>query len=234
MVTTLRSRPGRRPAIALARRRSQRGASVLIVFLVLAMLTGIGMFAARSAALSTSVSGSSKQLMQTRYVTEYAVMNAAAALAGNPQRYVDQMPRYVPVVNDPKCYGMATVPNSTCFPLGFKELEDAAGVPLIVPADVPNKIPGGLGPASVEADFNIDLTDLQPAAPPVPGEAMNAENTVKTTYLSLTLTATGQLRPKSTAASLQQLLASSASVQSWRSHVVVGPLVNPAARPPGP
>ncbi len=217
----------------IRRRRQQRGASVLIVFLVMAMLTGIGMFAARSSTLSTAVAGSSKQLMQTRYVTEYAIMNAAAALSRDPDRYVKQMPQYKHVVNDPKCYGAGLVPNPTCFPMSFKQLQDEAGVPLILDADVPNKIPGGLGPAKLDPDFNIDLTDLAPASPPVAGESLNADSAVQVGYLSLTLTATGQLRPLALAANQQQNLASSASVQTWRAHVVVGPMSNPAARAPG-
>ena len=217
---------------ALRRRRRQRGASVMIVFLVMAMLTGIGMFAARSSTLSTTVAGSSKQLTQTRYMTEYAIMNAAAALSRDPERYVAQMPRYVPNASDPKCFGAAAVPNPTCYPIGYKQLEDEAGVPLIVQADMANKVPGGLGLANVVADFNVDMTDLAPASPPVAGEALNADGPVKVGYLSLTLTATGQIRPPSSAANMQQNLAASASVQTWRAHVVVGPMSNPAARAP--
>ncbi len=223
MVTTVR---------AIRRRRRQRGMSVLIVFLVMTMLVGIGVFAARSSTLSTSMAGSSKQLAQTRYLTEYAIMNAAAALARDPDRYVKEMPKYVAVAGDPKCYGFATVPNATCFPIGFKQLEDDAKTPLVVPADVPNKVPGGLGIGDLDTDFNIDITDLQPASPPVAGEALNADSAVKVSYLSLTLTATGQIRAKVQAANMQQNLSLNASVQSWRAHLVVGPLSNPAARPP--
>jgi hypothetical protein len=215
-------------------RRRQRGASVLIVFLVLTMLTGIGMYAARSATLSTAVAGSAKQLAQTRNISEYAIMNAAAALSRDPARYVNQMPKYNAPVNDVKCFCAASMPNSTCFPLSFQQLEQEAGMPLILPADVLAKIPGGLGPASIEADFNIDITDLAPAAPPIAGEALNASSPVKIGYLSLTLTATGQLRPTSTLATLAKNLASSASVETWRAHVVVGPIANPAPRPFAP
>lgn len=223
MVTTVR---------AIRRRRRQRGMSVLIVFLVMTMLVGIGVFAARSSTLSTSMAGSSKQLAQTRYLSEYAIMNAAAALSRDPDRYVKEMPKYVAVAGDPKCYGFATAPNATCFPMGFKQLEAEANMPLIVPADVPNKVPGGLGLADLDPDFNIDITDLAPASPPVAGESLNADSPVKVGYLSLTLTATGQIRAKVLAANMQQNLATNASVQTWRAHVVVGPLSNPAARPP--
>lgn len=215
---------------ALRERRRQRGASILIVFLVIAMLMGIGMFAARSTTLSTSMAGSSRQLTQTRYITEYATQNATASVARDPQRFVQRMPNYTPISGDPKCYGFALVVNATCFPLSFKDLETEAGVPLIVPADVPNKIPGGLGPASVQPGFNIDITELAPSSRPIPGESLNADSPVKLSYWSLTLTATGQIRPASTLANLQKTIASSASVSTWRAHLTVGPFANPAAR----
>jgi hypothetical protein len=216
------------------RRRSQRGASVLIVLLVIVMLTGIGMFAARSSTLATAVAGSSKQLTTTQYVSEYAIMSATAALARDPQRYVNQMPRYVPAAGDPKCFGYGVIPNATCFPLSFSQLQTEAGVPLILPTDAQNKLPGGLGRAALEPDFNIDITDLSPASPPVPGEALNADSPVKVGYLSLTLTSTAQLRPPTNAQNFGQTIATSASVQTWRAHIVVGPMTNPAARSPLP
>ena len=142
------------------------------------------------------------------------------------------MPTYTPTSGDLKCYGFASVQNSTCYPMSYKQLEDEAGVALIPKADVPNKVPGGLGLTNVDADFNIDITDLAPASPPVSGEALNPDSPVKIGYLSLTLTATGQIRPLSTNANIAQNLAASASVQTWRAHVVVGPMSNPPARPP--
>ncbi len=217
---------------SIRRRRQQRGASVLIVFLVMAMLTGIGMFAARSSTLATAVAGSSKQLLQTRYMSEYATMNATSSLALDPQRYVLRMQSYAPIQNDPKCYGMELVPNATCCPLGLQQLEAEAGVPLVTPADLVNKVPGGLGLANLDADLYIDLTDYAPASPPVAGEALNAESPVKLGYKSITVTAHAQVRPLVGAANQKQNLATSASVQTWRAHVVTGPLPDPPKLPP--
>jgi len=218
----------------LRSRRRQRGASVLVVFLVITMLTGIGIFAARSATLATTVAGSSKQLAQTRYITEYAIMHAAAALARNPQMYIDQMPGYVQVANDRKCMCFDQVPNATCYPLLVPAIEAETGMPLIVPADAANGVPGGLGAASIEVDFSIDLSDFAPAAPPVAGESLNANSPVKVGYRSITLTAAAQLRPVSAPADLLKNLAVSASMQRWRSHVIVGPVHDPPPQPPAP
>ncbi|MEZ4302223.1 MAG: hypothetical protein R3B70_45265 [Polyangiaceae bacterium] len=226
--TTSTSR--RRRMEAWRARRDQRGASVLIVFLVLTMLAGIGMYAARSATLSTATAGSVKKLDQTRYIAEYALVGAVSR---DPQAYVQQMPKYTPVPNDPKCYGFSVVPNATCFALSSDGLDSDAGMPLVLPPDVPSNVPGALGPSALETDFNIDLTDLMPASPPIPGEALNADSPVKVSYFSVTLTATGQLRPTvnpADAAGVAKGLASTATVQAWRAHVVIGPIPNPAPR----
>jgi hypothetical protein len=220
--------------LMLRRRRRQRGASILIVFLVITMLMGIGMFAARSTTLSTSMAGSSRQLTQTRYFTEYGSFEATASLALDPQKFAMQMPNYKPIPGDPKCYGFAQIPNATCFPRGYKDLETELSVPLVVPADVANKIPGGFGRSDIVANFNVEITELAQNLRPIPGESLGSNRTGGLSFWSLTLTATGQIYPTSTPANLQKILASSASVSSWRAHLTVGPFAAPAAPAPTP
>src|ERR1700720_2843853 len=62
-------------------RASERGAAVFVVLLVIVMLTGIGVFATRAAALATQASGFERQMTQTHYLTEYAVLVTAAELS---------------------------------------------------------------------------------------------------------------------------------------------------------
>ena len=82
-VTALRAR--------LRRRGRQRGTAVFIVVLMLTMLLGIGMFAARSAALATASSGNIRQATQTRYAADYAILLATAKLSdGGSQSYLNQ------------------------------------------------------------------------------------------------------------------------------------------------
>lgn len=219
------SRAARRNTSLLARvrsRRQQRGATVLIVFLVITMLTGIGLFAARSATLATSVAGSSKQLAQTHRIAEYAAVNAVAYSGYQGQAIKVQMPRYTPVPNDPICQ-CTDVANQGCVILGANELGPQAGGPMVIPGDVANAVPGGLGPATVDYDFIVALTEGTRGIP-IAGDPMNAQSNSPLSRMSVTLTATGQIRPLSTPANLQQNLLTSGSNQVWRAHVRIGPL----------
>lgn len=207
----------------LRARRRQRGATVLIVFLVITMLTGIGLFAARSATLATSVAGSSKQLAQTTRIAEYAAANAVAFGGYSAAAIEGQMKQYVPVPNDPICTCMDLLPNPTCVILGAKELGPQAGGPMVLVGDLVNNVPGGLGPASVDYDFIVAITEGTRGLP-VAGDPLNAQSNSPLSRVSVTLTATGQTRPLSTPANLEKNLLVSGSNQVWRAHVRIGPL----------
>ena len=196
---------------------------MLIVFLVITMLTGIGLFAARSATLATSVAGSSKQLAQAHRIAEYAAVNAVAYGGYNGQALDVQMRQYKAVPNDPICRCMDLLPNPTCVVLGAKELGVQAGGPMVLVGDALSDLPGGLGPATVDYDFIVALTEGTRGAA-VAGDPLNAHSNSPLSRLSVTITATGQTRPLSTPANLQQNLLTSGSNQVWRAHVRIGPL----------
>ena len=221
MVMKLRPLPALR--IRIRARRRQRGATVLIVFLVITMLTGIGLFAARSATVATSVAGSSKQLAQTTRIAEYAAANAVAFGGYSAPAIEGQMKQYVPVANDPICTCMDQLPNPTCVILGAKELGPQAGGPMVITGDLLNNIPGGLGPASLDYDFVVAITEGTRGLP-VAGDPLNAQSNSPLSRVSVTLTATGQTRPLSTPANLEKNLLVSGSNQVWRAHVRIGPL----------
>lgn len=71
MVTVHRSRS----------RRSERGAAVFIVMMVITLLTAIGVFAARSASLVDAATGYERQAIQAQYLSEYGGRVAAYEFA---------------------------------------------------------------------------------------------------------------------------------------------------------
>ena len=73
-------------------RRSERGASVFIVLLVITLLTAIGIFSARSASLVDQAAGYDRQLVQTQYLTEFAGRAVSAELGdGAGKTYLDKV-----------------------------------------------------------------------------------------------------------------------------------------------
>jgi hypothetical protein len=65
-----------------ARRASQRGAAVFIVVMAIVLLTGIGVFAVRTASMVDVAAGYDRQAMQTYHLSELAGRAIAADLSG--------------------------------------------------------------------------------------------------------------------------------------------------------
>src|SRR5262249_50249780 len=86
---------------------------------------------------------------------------------------------------------------------------------------------GSLGPGDVEPDFIVEMTDLGPTERPIQGMDLTTSGATKLTYMEVTVTAIGQVRPKPTNAdptAVAQRSAISASMEAARAHLIVGPL----------
>jgi hypothetical protein len=157
MVTSMkRARPRRGP---------ERGAALFIVVLVITLLLGIGMFAARTAHLAITASGGARQQMQAHYVAEYALLFAEAKLSnGAAQSYLKAMSNPVDV-----CQGQQ--PNTqgrSCYKMQYQDIQSelaANGGFNVCDAPVNAAIPGSLGPVDgpsglfTVCDFSVELSD---------------------------------------------------------------------------
>jgi hypothetical protein len=220
MKLTLRSMPACRH-LAARSRAGERGAAVFVVVLVIAMLTTIGLFAARSASLSTNVSGHSRQMTQTHYLTEYAMLTALSELSSDARSsYLDKMTQ---ANSRDDCATLVTqnVSNRTCFIFSYNDVQTSLGMPLAAPNGTQY---GSFGPADVQPDFVIEMTDLSLSDRQPPGSDRSSRTGVKLYYMEVTLTAIGQVRPTPAAAGLDQTSAISASMEMSRAHLIVGPL----------
>lgn len=225
-------------ARARARKRS-RGAALFVVLVVIVMLTGLGIFTTRSAMLTTTTSGAARQMTQTHYVTEYALgLTVGELSSARKEAYV----RSAALTPDPLCYTplpnsnvQNPVPNATCYRFGYADLKKqvqasqglAATGDLLEPA-IPNPsnpsggVPGSLGYADLQGSFLVEMTDIAPASPPVAGMDM-ASTSIQ--FYAVTLTAVGQVRPRSSVVNaVDPSTATAAGFDTLRSHVVVGPL----------
>ncbi len=230
-----RSRLGGQAARARGR---ERGAAVFIVVLVITMLTGVGLFAVRSSILSTTVSGYGRQMSQTHFITDYAMLAAAAELSTNRRNaYVQTMKQSLDCVTvlDCKCKGLirtgntsSLVSNHACYIFGEQDLQQAAaaetsGAQLITPTDVSdptNPVAGSLGHGNLNAGFRVEMTDLAPTGAPVAGLDLTSAGAAQVQFMSVTMHATGVIRPPGSATEQS----SAASVETARAHLVVGPL----------
>src|SRR6478735_2934515 len=75
----------------LRRRRQERGVSVFIVVMVMALLTAVGIFTARATSLADLSAGYERQAVQTQYLAQYGMLATVATYGSDPQTYFDMM-----------------------------------------------------------------------------------------------------------------------------------------------
>jgi Tfp pilus assembly protein PilX len=216
--------------VRLRRRRRERGAAVFVVVMVITLLLGIGVLAARSATLGTAASGNERQMTQTHYMTEYAMLLAVAKLSPDPTGQSSPS-SYITHASDPSFgdYGLcmaqknAAVPAAnllrpTCYRLSYDEIETqmAPGEHVVTPY--------GLGSPTIEGYFWIELTDVSGPAAPQAGMLANA-GAQSPQFYDVTATAIAQVRTKNTGGgSLDPSAAGTQSTELSRAFLRVGPI----------
>lgn len=214
--------------LPLRRRKSERGAAIFIVVMVLTMLTAIGVFAVRASSLASAASGYDRQNTQNHYVGEFGVLGVVTELSGLRRNwYFDKV-----ITSGETCKATKLVSSATtvvpCFPVqagdvGKAVLGNFSGRPLFEPAVA--GVPGSLGPASLDGDFIVELTDPGPVGQPVAGTDVGGTATFH--YYQMTLTSVGEVRPAGLSTTCVTTSAGIAGNETGRAYVVIGPIKDP-------
>ena len=214
----------------LRRRRRERGAAVFVVVMVITLLLGIGVLAARSATIGTAASGNERQMTQTHYMSEYAMLLAVAKLSPDPTGQSSPS-SYITHASDPGFgdYGLCmaqknavvpavNLPRPTCYRLSYTEIDAQ-----MAPADhVVN--PYGLGSPTIEGFFWVELTDVSGPAAPQAGMLANA-GAQNPQFYDVTATAIAQVRTKNTGGgALDPSASGTQSSELSRAFLRVGPI----------
>lgn len=220
------------PAPRRRSRRHRRGITVYVVLLVIAMLSAVGIFASRSASLATAQSGYFRQMVQTHYVTELAVLSTIAAIESDTPGMIAEMEAHSDAVTGPDGFGAAWrqcrthTQNQRCYKFGRAGVETRLGTSLLEnrpTSTAPLDEPGSLGRARVDASFIVEATDLAAVAAPISGERAVD---MPVAFYNLTLSATGQVGPPTatTPDPDDPFRSAAVSLETARVHVTVGPL----------
>ena len=217
----------------LHRRSRERGAAVFIVVMVIALLTGIGIFAARSASLVDSAAGYERQMLQTEYVTQYGTLAAVTELgSGSAKAYVDQMSK-----GEDDCRAVAKLPpaadgtKAPCYKLFMSELRarvdqnTTGSVSTLFEAATKKDgetAPGSLGSTPLDGNFVVEMTDPGPVEKPIAGESAGGAPRFLN-YLKVTLSGYGQVRSATVDNACDEGSATTAAVQAVRAHALIGP-----------
>ena len=224
-----------------AARRSQRGAAVFIVVMAIVLLTGIGVFAVRTASLVDVAAGYDRQAMQTHRLSELAGRTLASDVAGSGDVLGPGMDRSLAV---DRCIAnfnpttSVTQQNVGCVKKEQFALEQhiAKSYPdqtsLLMPATADED--GSLGPQLGAADtlstplerrVEIEITDLNEV------EQIGGSSSG---YYEFTVTAHAQIRANAVANQpwcAGQAESMGASVQMLRAHIRVPKPPKPANQP---
>jgi len=211
-------------------RAQQRGAAIFIVVMVLTLLTAIGVFAIRAATLGTATAGYDRQNTQNHYVGEYGMLTVVSELSTTRRSaYVTQMG----IAHD-KCWATKDLTDPSpgifvpCYRLYAHEIQNLlpTGRQLFDPSNADGGTlvtPGSLGPAALDGDFVVEMTDPGPVGAPVAGTDVGGTGP-RFRYLQVTLTSIGQVRPSGDPTSCVANSAALAGNENGRAFVVIGPL----------
>jgi hypothetical protein len=219
--------------VSLRRRPSERGAAIFVVVMVLTMLTAIGVFAVRASSLANASAGYDRQNTQNHYVGELGVLGVVSELSSlRRDFYFNKVVRGTETCKATKLVATSgsRVP---CYPVHQSDIQVAvlgnfAGRPLLEPTTMSGGtlVPGSLGPAGLEGDFIVELTDPGPVGQPIQGTDVGGTNGSTFHYYQMTLTSVGEARPSSGTACVEST-AGVAGNETGRAFVVFGPIKDP-------
>lgn len=213
-------------------RRSERGATVIVVVLATTLIAAVGVFAVRNAGQVDLAVGYSRQAAQTMAIAELGTTAALAQVAvkGAPY-YVDKMNGGNVCASNPppsvlQAGGDLENTTPTCYPLGQGELEQSTSDTLFEKPVSASGETGSFGPfAEVEGGVSIELTAMTQTNAPVRGVKQGDG-----TYFDVTMTTTGNVRPQSTGADeCADNVARGTVKKMMRAHTVIGPLPSTAS-----
>lgn len=216
--------------------RGERGAAVFVVVLVISLLTALGVFAVKSSTLSNKASGYNRQLVQTHYITDLGVVTTAADLKLSLHETYYLLRNRVPVAanGDALCEASADQEFPQCVLMSYEDLDalasTSASATLLEPY-VAGTAHGSLGPADLEPDIRVEITDPYDAEVPSGFQmAGGSEDTQAQRFAVITLSVTGLVMPPPDAGApvddrfdLQS--ASAAGIERQRARIRMGPIL---------
>lgn len=202
------------------KRRDERGATVFVVVLVLAMLTSIGLFAAQASAIATSSTGAARVSTQSRYFAEASMNSVMAKLSRDLGSHVS----FLASKNSKACLGQAAdnyYPQCSRFGRGY--IENELGVQMFKPFDESTGAHGTLGRITdTNVDMLVEMNDLFRVERPIAGFDYTSAGAVNVNFMSIMLHGTGRVRQTPAGGTARTL-----SNTTFRAELIVGPVGGP-------
>lgn len=195
----------RAPATMLkraSRQSRERGAAVFVVMMAILVLTGVGVWAVRSASLTDLASGNARAGAQTLFITEMAVTTGANyfSLDGIAAQQIKQGKDDEADNSTDDCHSVPA--GEFCRNIPMSDIDEVLTARATAAGNTPYDLldlagaQGSLGPVAglLEADFRFELTDRRDVV------IEGGNNAQKGMYQEVTITSFGQIRPTPTGA----------------------------------
>lgn len=215
----------------------------MVVLLVIAMLTAVGVVATRSSQLGVVNAGRYREATQTHYVAEAGIQGVVAEVAKNPGYWVTELEHADGLSPLPSgsasgsaaansyCQDLPAVsPVSTsCIKLGYQFLEEAHQRETSTSGKIfetkSGTTPGSFGMADVRGNFGVELTDPREVYPPPAGfiASRGAGGGATLRFVSVSLRGTGQIAPNASTLNNTSTRYMQ-SVETLRAEAVFGPV----------
>ena len=214
----------------ILRRRSQRGAVMLIIAMTLAVLAALGLYALKAASTEVKTSGYARQNAQSQSMAEYGVLVSTQSMGGTLGSM--QVAAAISIATqDTMCLSLVGIDmlnsgfrSQACRRVGSAELQTTiwktGGVKPTEPYQ-PGAKTGSLGPFAIAGDYFVEITD--PAcAYQAPGYSGG-----NFWFTDTTLTAFGRTEPDRVVLALTALQTiADMNVNLSRAHILAGPFPN--------
>lgn len=228
----------RRNAKKAKRRSNERGATMLVVLTVIAILSAIGAYTFSNSLYEVRTAGYVRDRSVSEQVTGVGGMAASAELGSAPAAYIKRMANTSVTLEQCTANGGlgATGPSSAlppCYHVYLQDVQNRTGLtffqiesPAYAAALGTTVVPGSLGVSMMNGGFWVELTDPMQQTRPIPGTAISG-STTQAQYMDVTVTANGvvfQDLPGGTIGVIDPSERASATFTVGRGHVVVGPI----------
>ncbi len=192
------------PSHILRPHSDERGTAIFVVVLVVTLLTGIGLFAARVTGSVDAATGNARQSAQARALALYAAQLAPVALAVEKTPIMSLMDRPKNGVAAPECPTNRFLPNVECAVrqhLDLAMLANRTGAANGLLTAQAASTHGSLGPSTgmtalpgIEGNLRVEYFE-RTNAPPANGECRGGNCGNVRTPLEFAITASAQIRP---------------------------------------
>jgi hypothetical protein len=195
-------------------RHTERGATLFVVVLALALLSGVGMYSLHTTALAARATGNQREARQTEYLAELGTLSMLSDIAQDPAPFVTQAQNANDDCRANLGYDTTSTVRPSCLQRKSASLAPPTGATLL---DSDSLTPH----SALSGTFYVEVTDVAPAFWPVMGEQISSDGFQ---FYMAKFTTTSQLERAGSGGVCKTTDTPASGQHLTRAHIVLGPV----------